>query len=378
MNEMPNPRAMPEPRPAPPAPIGVLAELTHRCPLRCTYCSNPLELETRSSELSTDDWKRVFDQAAEMGVIHVHLSGGEPTARKDIVELTAHAAAAGLYTNLITSGIAVGEDMLDRLLDAGLDHIQLSMQGADPEITERVGGMKGAYERKEAFAHAVVARGFPLTLNAVIHRQNIHQVPLMIDKALALGAKRLEVAHTQYYGWALKNRAQLMPRREDVDRTIEEITAAREALKGRLAIDAVFPDYYARFPKLCNGGWGLRTFSVTPSGMVLPCHAAQTIKHLEFWSVRDRSLQEIWSASPAFEAYRGTGWMKEPCASCERKMIDLGGCRCQALALTGDAANADPACIKSAFHERVKDMAVTEAASHDPGPAAYRQFGRAL
>ena len=163
-----------------------------------------------------------------------------------------------------------------------------------------------------------------------------------------------------------------------MDRTIEEITAAREALKGRLAIDAVFPDYYARYPKLCNGGWGLRTFSVTPSGMVLPCHAAQTIKHLEFWSVRDHSLQEIWTASPAFEAYRGTSWMKEPCASCERKMIDLGGCRCQALALTGDAANADPACIKSTFHERVKDMAVTEAASRDPGPASYRQFGRAL
>lgn len=376
MNEMPHPRPVPAQPPAAPAPIGLLAELTHRCPLRCTYCSNPLELETRSSELSSDDWKRVFDQAAEMGVIHVHLSGGEPTARRDIVELTRHAAAAGLYTNLITSGIAVSDAMLDALLEAGLDHIQLSMQGADAQVTERVGGMKGAYERKEAFAGAVVARGFPLTLNAVIHRQNIHQVPAMIEKAVHLGAKRLEVAHTQYYGWALRNRAQLMPRREDVDRTIEEITQARERLQGKLAIDAVFPDYYARYPKLCNGGWGLRTFSVTPSGTMLPCHAAQTLHHLEFWSVRDHALADIWERSPGFAAYRGTGWMKEPCASCERKTVDLGGCRCQALALTGDAANADPVCVKSSFHDMVAGLAVTESTVADPRPATYRQFSK--
>ncbi|KAA0972296.1 pyrroloquinoline quinone biosynthesis protein PqqE [Aureimonas fodinaquatilis] len=358
----------------PPAPLGLLAELTHRCPLRCTYCSNPLELETRSTELDTLTWERVFAQAADMGVIHVHLSGGEPTARKDIAQLVGAAAQAGLYTNLITSGVGVSMDTLDAMLAVGLDHIQLSMQGADAGVTEQVGGMKGAFERKEAFAHAVVERGVPLTLNAVIHRTNIHQVPQMVQKALDLGAKRLEVAHTQYYGWALKNRAQLMPERKDVDRTIEEIEEARERLKGRLAIDAVFPDYYARYPKLCNGGWGLRTFSVTPSGVMLPCHAAQTIKHLEFWSVREHSLAEIWENSPAFNAYRGTDWMPEPCRSCERKHVDLGGCRCQALALTGDAGNTDPVCIKSPLHDAIGELARTESEVALPGPSTYRQF----
>lgn len=379
MNEAVFPRpaadATERPTPTPQPPLGLLAELTHRCPLRCTYCSNPLNLDPRSSELDTETWKRVFTEAAELGVIHIHLSGGEPTARKDIVELTRHAAEVGLYTNLITSGIGVSEAQLDALFEAGCDHIQLSMQGADAGITELVAGYKGGFEKKEVFARAVVERGFPLTLNAVIHRMNIHQVPDMIDKAVAFGARRLEIAHTQYYGWALKNRAQLMPAREDVDRTVREVEAARERLKGRLVIDAVFPDYYAKYPKLCNGGWGARTLSVTPAGKALPCHAAETIKHLEFWSVEDRSLADIWTSSPAFEAYRGTAWMKEPCRSCERRHVDYGGCRCQALALTGDPANADPACVKSDFHERLGEIATTEASTvTDPGAATYRGF----
>ena len=372
----PVPEAEPAARLVPPPPIGLLAELTHRCPLRCTYCSNPLELDARSAELDTETWKRVFTEAAELGVIHIHLSGGEPTARRDIVELTRHAAEVGLYTNLITSGIGVSPGMLDDLHAAGLDHIQLSLQGADAGVTELVGGYKGGFERKEAFAAEVVKRGFPLTLNAVIHRMNIHQVPEMIDKAVAFGAKRLEIAHTQYYGWALKNRAQLMPAREDVDRTITEVEEARVRLKGVLVIDAVFPDYYARYPKTCNGGWGQRTLSVTPAGFALPCHAAQTIKHLDFWSVRDHSIADIWASSPAFEAYRGTDWMPEPCRSCERKHVDFGGCRCQALALTGDASNTDPACIKSPFHTELGDIAVTESADMAPGPATYRAFSR--
>ena len=370
------PAASRPPRPEPP--IGLLAELTHRCPLRCTYCSNPIELEGRSAELDTETWKRVFTQAAELGVIHVHLSGGEPTARKDIVELTRHAAEVGLYTNLITSGVGVSEAQLDALVEAGCDHIQLSMQGADPEITIAVAGMKGAFERKQAFAEQVVRRGVPLTLNSVIHRQNIHQVPVMIEKAVEFGAKRIEIAHTQYYGWALKNRAQLMPAKADVDRTIEEVREARERLKGTLVIDAVFPDYYARYPKLCNGGWGARTLSVTPSGKVLPCHAAETLKHLDFWTVREHALSDIWYDSPAFEAYRGTGWMKEPCRSCERREIDFGGCRCQALALTGDPDATDPDCIKSPHHERIGDLARTEASlTTDPGAVTYRNFGAA-
>ena len=377
MNEAVLPRSTGEAdsRPVPQPPLGLLAELTHRCPLRCTYCSNPLQLDPRSSELDTDTWKRVFDEAAELGVIHLHLSGGEPTARKDIVELTRHASEAGLYTNLITSGIGVSEAQLDALFEAGCDHIQLSLQGADAGVTELVGGYRGGFEKKQAFARAVVARGFPLTLNAVIHRMNIHQVPAMIEKAVEFGAKRLEIAHTQYYGWALKNRAQLMPAREDVDRTIAEVEEARERLKGKLVIDAVFPDYYARYPKLCNGGWGTRTLSVTPAGKALPCHAAETIKHLDFWTVLDHSMAEIWYDLPAFEAYRGTSWMKEPCRSCERRHVDYGGCRCQALALTGDAANTDPACIKSPMHEELGQIAVTESSAVvDPGAAAYRGF----
>jgi pyrroloquinoline quinone biosynthesis protein E len=342
MNELVAPQAVETARRLPPPPIGLLAELTHRCPLRCTYCSNPIELDTRSTELGGLREHPLPGLGAELGVIHIHLSGGEPTARKDIVELTRHAAEVGLYTNLITSGIGVSLATLDALHEAGLDHIQLSLQGADAAITEAVGGYKGGFERKEAFAAEVVRRGFPLTLNAVIHRTNIHQVPEMIDKAVAFGAKRLEIAHTQYYGWALKNRAQLMPARDDVDRTIGEVEEARTRLKGVLAIDAVFPDYYARYPKTCNGGWGQRTLSVTPAGLALPCHAAQTIKHLDFWSVQDHSIAEIWASSPAFEAYRGTDWMPEPCRSCERKHVDFGGCRCQALALTGDARNTDP------------------------------------
>ncbi|WP_102958708.1 pyrroloquinoline quinone biosynthesis protein PqqE [Mangrovicella endophytica] len=362
---------------SPQPPIGLLAELTHRCPLRCAYCSNPLEMETRSAELDTETWKRVFSEAADLGVIHLHLSGGEPTARRDIVELTRHASQVGLYTNLITSGLGVTDAMLDALHDAGLDHIQLSMQGADGAVTDAVVGTRGAFERKEAFARAVVARGFPLTLNAVIHRLNIGQVPLMIEKAVAFGAGRIEIAHTQYYGWALKNRAQLMPARADVDRTIEEVKEARERLAGILTIDAVFPDYYAKYPKLCNGGWGARTLSVTPSGLALPCHAAQTIKHLDFWSVRDHSIGEIWTSSPAFDAYRGTSWMKEPCISCERRTVDLGGCRCQALALTGDPRNADPACIKSTFHSELGDIAVAESsAAVNLAAVAYRGFSR--
>ncbi|MCW4115684.1 pyrroloquinoline quinone biosynthesis protein PqqE [Aurantimonas sp. MSK8Z-1] len=360
---------------ATPPPLGLLAELTHRCPLRCLYCSNPLELDARSAELDTDTWKRVFSEAAALGVIHVHLSGGEPTARKDIVELTRHCAEVGLYTNLITSGIGVSDATLDALYEAGLDHVQLSLQGADEGTTEAVGGYRGGFGRKAAFARKVVERGFPLTLNAVIHRLNIHQVPALIEAAVAWGAKRLEIAHTQYYGWALKNRGQLMPARADVDRTIVEVEAARERHRGVLTIDAVFPDYYARFPKLCNGGWGARVMSVTPAGLVLPCHAAQTIPHLRFASVRDTALADIWASDPAFEAYRGTAWMKEPCRSCERKHVDYGGCRCQALALTGDAANADPACVKSEFHTMLSDLAVIEAeATPDRAEASYRMF----
>lgn len=346
---------------AAPPPMGILAELTHRCPLACPHCSNPLELEPREAELDTETWKRVLSEATAMGALHVHLSGGEPTARRDIVELTKHCAEIGLYSNLITSGIGVSEKLFGELVAAGLDHVQLSVQGADAITNDRLGGYDGGFPRKLAVAAMVRAAGLPLTVNAVIHRGNIAQVGAMIDLAVELGARRLEVAHTQYYGWALANRAALMPTKADIDVAIEVVEAARKRLAGTLVIDMVVPDYYARYPKPCSGGWGRRSLNVTPSGRVLPCHAAETIPNLEFWNVRDHSLAEIWETSPAFVAYRGTHWMPEPCSSCERKEIDWGGCRCQALALAADASATDPACHKSPFHDRIVALAAGEA-----------------
>ncbi len=348
--------------PSPPAPpIGILVELTHRCPLGCPYCSNPLALERPGAEIDTETWKRVFSEAAALGALHVHLSGGEPTARRDIVELTRHASQSGLYTNLITSGVGVGQKLMDGLADAGLDHAQLSFQGADRETNDRLGHYQGAWDRKRAFAAMVTEAGLPLTINAVIHRANLHQVGAFIDLAVELGARRLEVAHTQYYGWALANRGALMPPRKDVEQAIALVEAARTRLKGELVIDMVIPDYYARYPKPCAGGWGRVAINVSPAGKALPCHAAESIPGLDFWNVRDHSLHEIWNDSPAFRAFRGTEWMREPCRSCDRREIDWGGCRCQALALTGDAEATDPACHKSPHHERIAAIAAAEA-----------------
>ena len=358
-----------------PAPIGLLAELTHRCPLRCPYCSNPLELDRRSAELETATWQRVLSEAVALGVLHIHLSGGEPTARTDIVEIVAHCAATGLYSNLITSGVGGALQKLDAMAEAGLDHVQLSIQAADAENAERIGGLKRAQPQKFAFARRVVELGLPLTLNAVIHRGNIGEVERIIEIAVELGAKRLEVAHTQYYGWAYVNRAALMPARADVDRSIAIVEAARQRLAGQLIIDLVVPDYYAKYPKACQGGWGRRLMNVTPSGRVLPCHAAETIPDLEFWSVADHSLGDIWLNSPAFNAFRGTSWMPEPCQSCNRKERDWGGCRCQALALTGEAAATDPACSLSPFHQRIQALAQAEAASVTAPDYVYRTIG---
>jgi pyrroloquinoline quinone biosynthesis protein E len=357
-----------------PAPIGLLAELTHRCPLRCPYCSNPVELERRSAELDTTAWCRVLSEAAALGVLHVHLSGGEPTARSDIEAVTAHCAKVGLYTNLITSGVGPALQKLNGLAEAGLDHVQLSIQAGDATTADSIAQLKGAHEQKLIFARRVVEFGLPLTVNAVIHRGNINSVSALIDLAIDVGAKRIEIAHTQYYGWAYVNRAALMPARADVDRSIALVEAARERLQGQLVIDLVVPDYYATYPKACAGGWGRRLMNVSPSGKVLPCHAAETIPNLTFWNVHDYSLAEIWARSPAFEAFRGTGWMQEPCRSCERRERDWGGCRCQALALTGDAASTDPACHLSPYHALIRNLATAESASPSAEPI-YRGFG---
>jgi PqqA peptide cyclase len=374
LTPLPSPGISPASRPMP-APIGLLAELTHRCPLRCPYCSNPLELDRRSAELDTATWKRVFSEASTLGILHVHLSGGEPTARQDIVDLTAHCATTGLYTNLITSGIGPAGGRLDALSEAGLDHVQLSIQAADRANGDRIGGLAGAHEAKFAFAKRVVELGLPLTVNAVIHRGNIGEVGTIIELAVAMQAKRVEIAHTQYYGWAQVNRAALMPTRAEADASIALVDAARERLKGQIVIDLVLPDYYSAYPKPCCGGWGRRTLNVTPLGRVLPCHAAETIPGLEFWSVQDHSLAEIWREAPAFNAFRGTDWMPEPCRSCDRKERDWGGCRCQALALTGYAGATDPACHKSPLHDRMQALAAGEAANLAPPAYIYRAMG---
>jgi pyrroloquinoline quinone biosynthesis protein E len=350
------------------APLGLLAELTHRCPLACPYCSNPLGLEGRASELDTATWCRVMREAGAMGVLQVHLSGGEPASRRDLETITKAAHDAGLYTNLITSAVGVTQARLEVLLDAGLDHVQISIQDSEPAEADRIAGYDGAYRRKIALAHAVTKAGLRLTVNAVIHKHNITRIPAMIEHALQLGAQRIEIAHVQYYGWALPNRAALMPARADAQAAVAQIAELRRTYHGRIVIDAVTPDYFAKYPKACMGGWGKRSLNVTPSGCVLPCHAAETIPGLEFWNVRDHGLAEIWQSSPAFMEFRGTSWMKEPCVSCAYRERDFGGCRCQAFALTSDARAADPVCHLSPHHQIVAELA---AVGGDP-PFLYR------
>ena len=357
-------------------PLGLLAELTHRCPLACPYCSNPLVLDSRTQELDTETWTRVFHEAAAMGVLQVHLSGGEPAARRDLVELARAAHDAGLYTNLITSAIGLDLPRLSQLREVGLDHVQLSIQDVAPEQADHIAGYNGAHVRKLAFARKVVDLGFALTVNAVIHRANIEHVSALAALVADLGAQRLEVAHAQYHGWALHNREALMPSAEQVFRAMEEVEQLREQYADRLVVDLVVPDYYSTRPKPCMGGWARRSLNVTPTGRVLPCHAAETIPDLEFWSVHDHGLEEIWSRSPAFQAFRGTDWMREPCRSCDRREIDFGGCRCQALAITGDARETDPACALSPHHPKMQFLTEQSQFGLVPGMVQQRYVYR--
>lgn len=346
-----------------PAPIAMLAELTHRCPLSCPYCSNPMELARKNSELETADWARVFQEAADLGVLQLHLSGGEPASRRDLVALVTAAREAGLYTNLITSGIGLTERRLKELDDAGLDHVQLSLQGTDAEMADRIGGYSGGYKRKMQVAAWIKEIGFPLTLNAVVHRQNLHQLPRAIEMALEMGARRIEVAVVQFHGWAMINRDALMPTKEQAEEASRLVADARVRLKGQLVLDYVPADYHNDYPKPCMGGWGTTGLNVAPDGEVLPCHAAQTIPSLKFDNVRDKGLSDIWYRGAAFNSYRGDDWMQEPCRSCNRKKMDFGGCRCQAMALAGDPAATDPVCIKSPLHAELQARAATFASN---------------
>ncbi|HWB46103.1 MAG TPA: pyrroloquinoline quinone biosynthesis protein PqqE [Hyphomicrobiaceae bacterium] len=344
------------------APVGMLAELTHRCPLQCPYCSNPLALERVAGELPTETWLSVLAQAADLGILQLHLSGGEPTVRRDLEDIVAQAAKVGLYSNLITAGVLLTRERLQRLAECGLDHVQISLQDTDAANADRIAHYQGGHARKLEVARWVRELGLPLTINAPIHRQNIGNVSAFIDLAVKLGAQRLEVAHVQYYGWALRNRQALMPTRTQVIESAGVVEEARQRLKGVLVIDFVVPDYYASRPKPCMGGWGRGIVNVTPSGKVLPCHAAETIPGLVFDNVRDKPLRDIWLSSDAFERYRGTDWMREPCRSCEFRERDWGGCRCQAMAFTGAAENTDPACSLSAHHAAFTGLADSESA----------------
>lgn len=346
-------------------PIAMLAELTHRCPLSCPYCSNPVELAKKESELDTATWADVFAQAADLGVLQIHLSGGEPATRRDLVDLVVAAREAGLYTNLITSGIGLTEKRLRELDAAGLDHIQLSLQGTDAGMADRIGGYRGGFARKMEVARWIGEIGFPLTLNAVLHRQNLHQLPRALEMAVEMGARRIEVATVQFHGWALQNRDALMPTLDQAREADAIVAEARERLKGTLVIDYVRADYHNDYPKRCMGGWGSTGLNVAPDGVVLPCHAAQTIPWLTFDRVQDKPLRDIWYGGAAFNAYRGTDWMPEPCASCERKTIDFGGCRCQAMALVGDAGATDPVCIRSPHHAALQARAAAFAGAGD-------------
>src|SRR5258707_11898321 len=338
--------------PAPTNPLALIAELTHRCPLHCVYCSNPLELQNRANELTTEPWSLVFKQAAELGVLQADLTGGDPLARTDVLELVRAARNAGLYVNLITSGMPLDEARLAKLIEAGLDHLQLSFQGATEEIAAEISGTKSHAQKLRVLDWLKRVR-VAVTLNFVIHRNNIDQIEQMLALAESSSATRVEFANVQYYGWAFANRERLLPTLAQLDRSIETLKSAQERLRGKIRIEYVVPDYYAKYPKPCMGGWGRKLMLITPTGEALPCHAAKIIPGLKFDNVKDRDLREIWATSEAFQKFRGEDWMQEPCRTCDRRTQDFGGCRCQALLLASDAAATDPVCSLAPTREKV-------------------------
>ena len=354
-----------------PNPLALVAELTHRCPLHCVYCSNPLELQSRSNELSTEVWSRVFKEAAEAGVLQVDFTGGEPLARPDIVELVRNARSAGLYVSLITSGLPLDEPKLAALVEAGLDHFQLSFQGAREETANEISGTK-SHAQKLRVLHWLSRHRVAVTLNFVIHRRNIDQLEEMLALAESSCATRIEFANVQYYGWAFANRENLLPTREQLDHSLEFLKREQERSQGKIRIEFVVPDYYAKYPKPCMGGWGGKLMLITPRGDALPCHAAQIIPGLKFENVKDRSLREIWKNSPAFQKFRGEAWMQEPCKTCDRRTLDFGGCRCQALLLAGDAAATDPVCSLAPLRRKVD--AILAAVNRAPVSAGAGPF----
>jgi pyrroloquinoline quinone biosynthesis protein E len=358
-----------------PRPSTLIAELSYQCPLHCPYCSNPVHIgaEKYRRELDTDDWIRAFREARGLGVLQLALTGGEPMLRRDLVRLCAGARDAGLYSSLITAGTLFTRGRAEALKSAGLDHVQISIQSPDPEENDRIAGNR-SFEKKIAAAHLVKELDFPLTINCVLHRQNLDRIEEVLDLALEFGAQRLELANTQYYGWAVVNQEALMPTREQLRRGEKAVQRFRERVGPSVQVLWVLPDFYEELPKPCMGGWGRTAMVLAPNGDVLPCQAASTIPDLEFANVREHPLEWIWRESDAFTRFRGTDWMQEPCRSCPlgRQELDFGGCRCQALRLAGDAAAADPVCRFSPHHDRV----VSARESAQTSEFAYRSMKR--
>src|SRR5580700_8579865 len=354
-------------------PLALIAEVTHRCPLHCVYCSNPMQLAGTASELSTAEWTSVFNQAGQLGMLHAHFTGGEPLARTDLVDLVAAARKAGLYTNLITSGLGLTEQRLQALVEAGLDHIQISFQDSREEAANWIAGAKAhahKIELSRAIREQVGRKKLAFTVNLVVHRQNLDHLEEMIAFIERLNPERVEIAHAQYYGWALANRAALLPTRAQLAKAVAIVAEAEKRFAGRIRIDSVVPDYYAKYPKACMGGWGRRLMLINPAGKVLPCYAAEVLPSLSFDNVREKTLEWIWQESSSFRRFRGEDWMPEPCRSCDRRGEDFGGCRCQAFLLAGDALVTDPACSLAPSH------AIVESAVRDANSgAAIAQAG---
>jgi pyrroloquinoline quinone biosynthesis protein E len=360
----------------PPRPYTLVAELSYQCPLHCPYCSNPVEIggERYRAELETEHWTRVFAEARALGVLQLALTGGEPMLRRDLDELVAAGREAGLYSTLVTAGTLLTRERAGRLKDAGLDHVQVSIQSPDPAENDRIAGNR-SFEKKIAAARAARELGFPLTINCVLHRQNLDRVEEVLLLAEDLGAQRVELANTQYYGWAVLNQQALMPTREQLERGEEAVQRFRARVGPRITVLWVLPDYHEDLPKPCMGGWASSAIVVAPNGEALPCQAAATIPGLQFPNVRDHSLEWIWHEADAFARFRGTEWMQEPCRSCPlgRQEEDFGGCRCQAFRLTGDAAATDPVCRFSPHHDTV----VAARAAPADGELTYRTMRRA-
>ena len=338
-----------------PQPLWLLAELTYACPLQCPYCSNPLEMANVKKELSTDDWFRVMQQAREMGATQLGFSGGEPLIRKDLELLIAEGRRLGFYTNLITSGVGMDENRIKAFKEAGLDHIQVSFQASSEELNNFIAGTD-SFQHKLEMARLVKKYGYPMVLCFVLHRRNEEQIRDILELSIALEADYVELATTQYYGWAYHNREQLLPTRAQLKHAEEVAKEYQEKMKGKMRIFYIIPDYFEDRPKRCMDGWGHVFLTITPDGTALPCHAARQLPGLEFPNVRDKSVEWIWNDSPDFNKFRGLDWMKEPCRSCPEKEKDLGGCRCQAYMITGDARNADPVCSKSPHHNKIVDL----------------------